>query len=306
MAPTVSASRGANESGNNEGTLQVAQSVQNAPKFSGAQPEERKASTEVPKTQEEIKALDFARKFSQLSKKEAQLRAKETELASKYKPMEEELSTYKELKTLKENAKNNPLAVLRALGLSYDDVVNFQLQGGESAPELHYKELERKFENSRKEIEEKIESEKKKEQEERTRAAIDTYKRNIHSFVNENSNEYELINFKGAFDTVFQTIEEHWNKHGVELSLKEACDAVEKYFESEELDKLASLNKVKSKFVNVHKEEPKASLSPLVRTPSVTLSSKIGAELKGDASSELTQAERLRRAAEILRAGRKS
>ena len=307
MAPTVNGSSGANEPGSNQGTMQTALATQNAPgKFSGVTGTEKPATApEVAKTVEEVKALDFAKKFSQLSKKEAALRAREAEMASKYKPVEEELGQYKELKTLKDNAKNNPMAVLRALGLTYDDVVNFQLRGGESAPELHYKELERKFEDSRKEIEQRLLSEKQKEAEAHKTQAIDSYKQNIHKFINENSNDYELINFKNAKDTVFETIEAHYNKYGVELSLKEAFDAVEIHFESEDLEKMASLNKMKSRFAPPAEPKKVSPFSQSVRTPSVTLNSKIGAELKSDVGS-LSRDERMKLAVETLKAGRGS
>jgi len=251
-------------------------------------------------TPADVKGLDFAKKFSQLSKKEAQIRAREAEMEAKYKPMNEELSKYKEISQLKQYAKSNPMAVLKHFDLTYDDLVNFQLQGGESNPNVSYKELERKMQEQQAMLEEKLAQQRKSEEETQKSRAVDNYKRNIDSFIRENANDYELINYKGARDVVFQTIEEHYNKHKVELSFKEACDAVEKYFEEEELGKMLSLNKIKAR---LNPQDKPSSIftqdSGQVRPPSTLSSNKLSGELK-TSPENLSREDRFKMAAQIL------
>lgn len=282
----------------NANTIQVETVNTNAnSRFEGLTQTPQTGATEA-QAKEEIKALDFAKKFGQLSKKEALLRQREQELSSKYKPMEEELLTYRELKTLKENAKQNPIAVLRALGLSYDDVTNFQLKGGESNPEVSYKMLEKKLEDSKTELEQRMLNQKQQENQEARARALDKFKREIDTFVKEHESEYEMIQYKGAVDVVYQTIEAEYNKTGRELTFKEACDLVEKYFEDEELDKMSKLNKLKSRVMPTESTQGyrPTNVSPRLSTLS---NNSVGSELRGT-SDNLTREERMTLAAKMI------
>ena len=93
------------------------------------------------------------------------------------------------------------------------------------------------------EIAYKEEQESLEAQNKETRA-VEDFKTNIESHIQENLAEYELVNANEASDLVYDVIEQHFNETERVLDIKDAAEAVESYL-MEEAEKFMKLNKIK-------------------------------------------------------------
>ncbi len=233
--------------------------------------------------------LDFAKQFRALSKKEATIHAKESKMAA-------EMKEFQSYKAARASAKINPMAFLKEAGLTYEDLTNFQLAGGESSPDVQYKNLESKLEAYKREQEENS----KRAEETNKSKFVEKYKTEIDSFVKTNKDEYELLSMKpDAKQTIFETIEAYYKQNGRELSFKEAADMCEKYFEETELDSFLKLKKVQSRMAPPKELAYKSEeIRPYAR-PNTLSNMTHTAEAKPE-SRALSRDERIEQAARIL------
>jgi len=173
-------------------------------------------------------------KFASLTRKEREILAKEREI----KERSSELERYSNLKA---GAKERVSDVLAEYGLTVEDIVNHSLQGFEaeqeaSTPEGMYKKLEAKLlkmeQDKQNELTLKEQQEEKRVQQ-HIEETISTFKNSINSFLEERSEDYELIAAQEASDTIFEVIEEYYNQNGEILSIKDAANLVEEHLQSE-------------------------------------------------------------------------
>ncbi len=155
--------------------------------------------------------------------------------------------------------KTNPKLALEELGLTYDELTKAVLQDGELPPEVGLKKLQAEIDS----LKQDKESDKVKAQEQakmmaqaQEQQAVENFKGEIKTYVADNANRYELINFDGREDEVYELIDAHYTrtqaKHSQELELEgkdtshavgkvmkiaEACDKIEEYYEKRELEK---------------------------------------------------------------------
>ena len=214
----------------------------------------------------------FSRKFAALSRREKDIRAKEADYEYRMSELEERLQELQNppeepQAPIEERLRRNPFETLEEMGLGYDKLTELALNDGKLTPEMQMKlmreELEHGYKSKFEELEERL-SQKEQEEEYNKYESIETnFKQEIDSFVN-GKDEFELINANGASDLVYDVIEEHYNDTGRVLNMDEAAEAVESYLE-DELEKLMSLGKVKSKFSprqeQVFKRQPSPTLS---------------------------------------------
>jgi len=186
----------------------------------------------------------FASKFAALSRKEKLLRDREDQLK---RQMDE--SPLKDIDRLK---KEDPLALLEKLGLSYEDITRHLLNKNEveDTPDFKYSKLEKKVQamESRREDEEKLRLE------EQQNKVVTDYKDGLNTFLKSDTEKYEFITATESQDLVFQTISDHYNDTGKILSNEEAAEAVETYLEKK-VENLSRLNKFKTKYLG---EKPQA------------------------------------------------
>lgn len=183
---------------------------------------------------------EFVKRFNALSRKEKQL----AEERAKVKAWEAEQAKYQQLRESKD-----PMAVLESFGISPDDVVDALLGGSseeeDNTPSDPAEALKKEFEDFKRQIEEekqrKIEEQQTRQQEEE-QAIIDNHKKTIDSFIQENSDKYELITARGEQELVWDVTEAHFNEYGKVLTIEEASDMVEQYLE-QEVQKLLKLKK---------------------------------------------------------------
>lgn len=143
------------------------------------------------------------------------------------------------------NAKRFPLKYLESLGLTYQDVAEAQMNGGDPTPNLEVKAVRGELEKMRQEQADRekrdLEQQKQAAQVEQSQI-VEAFQSQCVAFVDQNPEKYELTAKFGAQDQVFKVINAHAElqvEQGVPpdkikiLSLEEAAESVEKYFEGQ-------------------------------------------------------------------------
>ena len=243
----------------------------------------------------------FSRKFAALSRREKDIRAKEADYEYRMRELEEKLQELQNppeepQAPIEERLRRNPFETLEEMGLGYDKLTELALNDGKLTPDMQMKlmreELEHGYKSKFEELEERL-AQKEQEEEYNKYESIETnFKQEIDSFVN-GKDEFELINANGASDLVYDVIEEHYNDTGRVLNMDEAAEAVESYLE-DELEKLMSLGKVKSRFSPRQEQVFK-------RQPSPTLSNAHSAQAYQRADRPLSNEESVKEAAKLIR-----
>ncbi len=170
----------------------------------------------------------------------------------KLKELEAKLKRIEEF----EGAKGNSKKALELLGLDYSQLTESLMKDGEIPPEVRIKEIESKFDAFKDEKQKEKEAQElraKEYQEAQTQRVIENFKGEITTYLSDNKTRYELIEFEGEQDLVFQVIDEHYNRTlnpdtgvGKVMSIAEAADKVEehlekKYNDSKKLSKVQTL-----------------------------------------------------------------
>jgi hypothetical protein len=177
--------------------------------------------------------------------------------------------------------KTNPKLALEELGLTYDEITKAMLSDGELPPEVGMKKLQSEIDG----LKQERETDKQKQQEQaklmaqaQEVQAVDNFKGEISTYVSDNANRYELINFDSRQDEVYELIDAHYTKtqlvHAKELELEgkdpsgaigkvmkiaEAADKIEEYYEKREQEK-----KKLAKLQTIWGSVPKESLAKAV------------------------------------------
>ncbi len=141
-----------------------------------------------------------------------------------------------EWKAAEANAKRDPVGYLKRLYGDdwYDKMTELRLSGGKVTPELlgeamdaKIAALEKKHEDAgRKQLEEQ-----KAQVQHEAEQSFHAWKDEVHGFVKEQADTYELINHFEVHDRVTAKIQSEWVKTQKLLTPKEAADAVEKDLE---------------------------------------------------------------------------
>jgi hypothetical protein len=240
---------------------------------------------------------DYSREFAALTKKQKDIFAKEKELKEK----EAMIKQLEEIEALKEQ---DPLEYLNKKGLKFDDIVQRALKNGEEpTPEDKISALEKRIESlikSQEEKEKAKEEEQKRLKLEADEKAIANFKQKIETFVSGDLEKYELINHEGAFDVVFDVIEEQWLKDKTKplMGIEEAAELVENHF-FEKYQKALALKKLGKK-VETKSESLDAVETASLPTP--TLKSNVTPSASSPSKEHLSFDERMEEAKKLLRA----
>lgn len=155
--------------------------------------------------------------------------------------------------------KNNPKLALEELGLTYDELTKAILSDGELPPEVELKKIRGEIDNlkqSREEERKQAQAAEVARAEAMEAKAVSDFKVEINSYVKENPDRYELINFDERFDEVYELIDAHYARtlqesireleskgedtsqaQGKVMKIAEAADKIEAYYEKREQEK---------------------------------------------------------------------
>lgn len=241
-------------------------------------------------------AKDISREFAALTRKQKEIYLKEKEL-------KEREARFKEIDSLEALKDTDPLEYLTKKGLKFDDIVQKVLkQGEEPTSDDKISLLEKRIEAMVKAQEDKErarEEEFKKSKADADEKAIANFREKIKNDLSSDMDKYEFINHEGAFDTVFEVIEEKWlqDKTKPLMSVSEAADLVEKHFEDKYL-KAMTLKKLGNK------PATEARFQDAVQTESVpapTLKSNMTPSSTNSSKDHLTFEDRIEEAKKLMR-----
>lgn len=239
------------------------------------------------KKPEAAKAPPGADRFAALAKKERAIQQQATAL----KEREAKLADFE---SIKQKATSNPLEALKILGISYEQITEFILNGQKPTPDLQVSAVKQEIDALRKERELEKEAAKKAQEEEHSRT-MEQFRAEVGNFIKTNAEQYELTALYNGESIVEATIEQHFAATQKVLSIKEAADLVEAYFE----DQVKAASQAK-KFQA--KQEPKAPGQPakeMERTKAPTLNNGMTSSAPSLLPAK-TEADRVQRALAAL------
>ena len=235
-------------------------------------------------------------RFAQLAHREKKIQVKDREVKAREQQLVERegrISQFEEAKS-----KGDIPKALELLGLSYDQITNFFLNGEKPTPEMTARQAARA----------EIEAERKRQEEERKKSTEETskkareeyeqtlqeYREKVNTYISDNAATYELIELHEANEVVLATIEQHYQDTKEILTEQAACDLVEKYLE----DRVEKATQTK-KFQAKAQPQPKADNSPSKSAPPRTLNNQLTPS--ANTSRPLSREERIKRALAVGR-----
>ena len=181
-------------------------------------------------------------KILELARKEAASRKGELEHKTQLAKVQEELTGLRkereELQSLQKTYRDNPEALLKKLGIEYDELT-------EAIVQYYDKEEKAKApvtaEDIRKQVEAEFARKAQMEQEELLNGAVDEFRREVDNYVKTNGSQYPYIdklhNSMGGANSpqelLYNIVEEHLNATGQLISLDDAAKNAEEYFRDE-------------------------------------------------------------------------
>jgi len=228
------------------------------------------SSAEVPsqgtmQPTEQTGETKFSSAFARLAKKEQLLRKEKESFSSEREALKkelEELKAYKEKFTgwesKKANARLNPKAVLDDLGLSFDEIQEYYLNGAQPSANALVDELRKELEQTRSEFQKKLEEKEIESQRLQVERQEKEYKWTLSKAIQESDAEF-LKAHESPDDTLYQLIKSWYEKNGEVLDTTEAIKLLETELESDFNRRYGKLDKVSRMF--------KAHLGTPMQTP---------------------------------------
>lgn len=250
----------------------------------------------------------FSEKLELLARKERMTYRKHQEIKAKEREIAEKEARYAKIEEARSKAKQNPLDALREMGLSYDEITQYMLNGGKPTEANEIQSVRGELEALRKQLDDEKKASDLRAQSERTAAetqAIEDFKGEIASFVEQNKDKYELLSLRGtAVEDVWNAINDAWTisytawaryKEGQPpkpMTISEGVEAVEGFYEKE-IERLTQAKKIQAK-LNPPKD-PNAQKNP-AKAPSPTLNNQMTSSAAPSLLSAKTEDDRIKRA----------
>lgn len=212
---------------------------------------------EEPKPEpKEQKARDkTGSRFAALARKDKEVRQRAADAEKAASELAAREAAIKEREAKWEAAKKSPMEALKALGFTYADVTQDVLGSYEKPPVdplderiNPVKEGQSKLEAEQAALKAQIQALTDQLQHEKRQSAYEKGIGAIRETLT-NTERYELVNTMGeeGVELVRDTVVEYWDRYNKELSIEEAADLVEKYYETEYLGKIATTKKFQSR-----------------------------------------------------------
>lgn len=221
-------------------------------------------------------------RFAALARKDKDLRAKQQEADKRAADLEAREAAIKEREARWDMAKKRPIEALKELGFTYADVTQ-DVMGGYEPPKVDpmderinpVKDALSKQEAAQAKLEAELKAVRDQLTHERRQAAYEAGIKSIRDTLT-NTERYELVSTMGeeGVELVRDTVVEYWDRYNKELSIEEAADLVEKYYEKEYLEKIAATKKLQSRVASKAPATTQAAPKE-VKEPKPTLSNSL-------------------------------
>lgn len=257
------------------------------------EPVSEEENQETPPVEVSPKDDPTERRWEMMLKKDRELRQLQMEL----KRQQEQFGQSNQ--SLKEVAKRNPVKALEELGLSYQDVTNYILNGEQQKEDPNHQVL-----NEVKEVKSWIEQQREREAKQAYEAEINSFKETIGDYVKTSENKLGLLAaLPNASDLVYDVIEGQHQNTGNILSIDEATRYVENSFE-EQLSSFLETKKGKElarKLLGVVDEgKPQEPIAKDVKKASVTLTNSATSQGAPGQPRKMSNEESIAAAAKLL------
>lgn len=263
-------------------------------------PEGQESPLEQPKQQNDD---SMSRRLEIISRRERELMNREQAYRaeiSKYQNMEREMLDYKnKLRELDELDKD-PVSVLGRRGWDIDKIAEKFSSQHEPIAGEEKKSLYSKLDEMQayiKKMEGDLTQRDERQLEERRSQVKNRLYADMRAEASKEPDKYELVDKEDAYDTVFQLMDDHYQKTQKALSIQEAMEQVENYLDSE-YSKRLKYKKIQSKFMNQNEDylepEPQQDYRPS------TLTNNLSQTIPPQSNRPLTREESLRRAAALI------
>ena len=230
----------------------------------------------------------------------AKIAQKDREIRQREEAIKKDLAQLQDLQSLPKLAKENPIAFLQKMGISYEELTQSILQGTDPIEDLNakYQALKTQQEAATAEKEKRETELKEKVTHNQRMVQAEMKIEEIRKELKNNPSLYVIVLVKEdeGFDDIVNVTAQHLQDTGRMLSAKEACDLVENFYEKEAA-LLFKASKIKKKYQGSLEPPKPSEKTPISSTPGKTItnqSSSITREAKPS-----TEEERLQRALSI-------
>ena len=192
-------------------------------------------SKQEPAKTEAPKQLDSER-FAALSRREKQLFKKQQEFKSQQAQMQKQAEQYQQFEALRQQVASNPLKAMEVLGISYQQLTDFILNGQKPTPELEVQQVRKEVEalKQQRQLEQQQAQQMQKRREEaRFQADSKEFDEDISKFMTDNVEKYELVSMHAAQPIIRATIEQHYRNTKQIMDIEDATKLVEEYLEEQ-------------------------------------------------------------------------
>lgn len=195
---------------------------------------------------EEAKSVDpLSPKFAALARQQKMIRQQQIEFQEQKKAFEAERQQIEQAKSWKQRLTQDPYSVMLEAGLTADQVAALMLQQP-NVEDQKFSQVQSEL-KAIKEAQEQAKQEAQRVQQQQYDNAVTQIRNDVENLVMADES-YETIKTMGASEAVVALIEENFHKTGRLLSIEDAAKDVEEYL-VEEAMKIASINKIKSRFI---------------------------------------------------------
>lgn len=184
----------------------------------------------------------YSRSMAMLAKKERAILERENklkELETQKKPDDEQYQAWKKAMELKEY---DPMGAIEALGLSFEQIQ--QHYSSDEAPTTKREALlQKKIDDLEKWRQDEVKSREERQKQKELEKQQEDYNLKAKAYINsleetaanakdeEGNLKYELVKEENEFNTVFEVVNQYWQKHKKVLSNEEALEMVENHLE---------------------------------------------------------------------------
>jgi hypothetical protein len=187
--------------------------------------------SEAPPELEQTPA-NLATNFAALSRREREQHLKARELQEREAKVEQQMARVAEYENNLVLAKENPQEFLKQAGVSMAEVINKEVSGEVSDAVKLRGELERQREEL---TDLKTREDQRVEQAEtqRLQGIRNSYVDQITNWVDNRGDEFELVKEAGAYETVYQVLQQNYNESGSDIGFEAAAKIVNDHYAGE-------------------------------------------------------------------------
>lgn len=242
-------------------------------------------------TEEKLKA----ERFASLARKERAIVQERLAIKQKSTELDQQFAAIQNFEKFASQAKQDPMAVLNYMGITYEQLTDFVLNGKKPTADMQVQALNERITQ----MQQQSETEKRQALLNQRKALMAEANNTLSEYVSEvkdhvasQPDKYELINTNDATNLVLEVIEQNYKQNKKLLSIDEASEMVEKFLESQ-VEKNTSTKKWKAK------ANPQPTKEEKAKSPMAQQSQTLNNNLTSSAASFLppqTEKERMARA----------